>query len=371
MRCERRRERAGRRETARRPRIDGEGGCGAYARLRWGGEIADAEIARAEAAALVDAMTDEELAGRMDAGAHLRGRRLYLDRYREADAHAERALAIARATGRLFPTLIPTLASATSMLGKLAEATDVIDGGVEAARLANNPQDIGWSLHVRSSAALAAGDLETALATAAEAVEMTRDLDESFVSAYPGFALARSSSRRRSGSGRGRADRACRRRGTAAHPRRLASAGLEVLACCYLELGVQRTPRGPRLAEATAPTSGCRWRSHGRSGPRRLSRSARATRAAAAEQALAPRQRGREGRRGGRGGAVAHPPAAHLARMRRRGRARRELERAAADVRRVRRHSLSRRGRAGTAQAGPPDPRRRAPESAARRASSR
>jgi DNA-binding NarL/FixJ family response regulator len=68
------------------------------------------------------------------------------------------------------------------MCGRLADAIEVIEGGVESARLANSAQDLAWRLHVRSSAALAAGDLDTALSTAEEAMELTGE--------YPGLGLA-------------------------------------------------------------------------------------------------------------------------------------------------------------------------------------
>jgi DNA-binding NarL/FixJ family response regulator/tetratricopeptide (TPR) repeat protein len=157
----------------------------------WAGMTLDAEAAREEAVALVEAMSDDELAGRIDAPAYLAAAELYLDRYEETIAHAGRALAVGRATGQQFPTLVPTLASALVMCGRLAEAIEAIDGGVESARLANSAQDLAWRLHVRSSAALAAGDIETALSTAEEAMKLTRELEEqNFVSAYPGLGLA-------------------------------------------------------------------------------------------------------------------------------------------------------------------------------------
>ncbi|MET0510740.1 MAG: AAA family ATPase [Thermoleophilaceae bacterium] len=157
----------------------------------WGGAIQAAEVTRTQAAALVESMSDDELAGRIDAAAHLAAAELYMDRYDEAGAHAERALRVARATGQQFPTLIPTLASAHFMRGRLAEAIELIDGGIESARLTEIPQDLAWRLHIRSSASLAAGDLETALRTAEEAVELTRELgEENFVSAYPAVGLA-------------------------------------------------------------------------------------------------------------------------------------------------------------------------------------
>ncbi len=44
--------------------------------------------------------TDEQLAGRLDAAVELAGAEIYLDRFVEAGAHAERALAVGRATGQ-------------------------------------------------------------------------------------------------------------------------------------------------------------------------------------------------------------------------------------------------------------------------------
>ena len=69
-------------------------------------------------------MTEDELAGRIDAPAYLAAAELYLDRYDETIAHAERALAVARATGQQFPTLVPTLGSAYLMRGRLVEAIE-------------------------------------------------------------------------------------------------------------------------------------------------------------------------------------------------------------------------------------------------------
>ncbi len=156
----------------------------------WGGASEAAATACAEAVGLVEAMPDEELAGRIDAAAHLAAAELYMDRYDDAGAHADRALRIARATGQQFPTLIPILASAHFMRGRLAEAIEVIDDGIESARLTDITQDLAWRLHIRSSAALAAGDLDTALRTAQEAVDLTREWDENFIAAYPGVGLA-------------------------------------------------------------------------------------------------------------------------------------------------------------------------------------
>ena len=204
----------------------------------WGGEVEEGETAREEAAGLIEAMSDEDLAGSIDASAHLAAAEIYLDRYEEAEAHAGRALAVARATGQQFPTLIPTLATAYFVRGRIADSTHVIEGAIEAARLSNNVQDLAWRLHVRSSAALAAGDLGAAREAAAEAVELTRGLDESFVSAYPAFALA--SVRHASGDPAGGVEILIERAGgdeLALIPGVGRVAALELLARGQLELG--------------------------------------------------------------------------------------------------------------------------------------
>ncbi len=225
----------------------------------WGGRTSDAEAAREEAVALVEAMSEDELAGRIDAPAYLSAAELYMDRYDEAITHAERALEVGRATGQVFPTLVPTLATAYFMRGRLVEATELIEGGVESARLASNVQDLAWRLHVRSSAALAAGDLDTAVATAEEAMELTRELEEeNFISAYPGLGLAAAL------LPSGRAARAVEvLTGSAGGgelpliPGGWRAMGHGLIAECYLELGRREdAARAAALADATAAAVG-------------------------------------------------------------------------------------------------------------------
>ena len=156
----------------------------------WGGTHAEALEARAEALPLVDGLSDEDVARRLGAVVHLAGAEMYMDLYEEAAAHAARAQVIARATGQVFPALIPTLVTAYYMRGQLGPAIEVIERGVESARLVNSALDLAWRLHIRSAAALAAGDLATARSAADEAYELTRDAGENFVSAYPGLGLA-------------------------------------------------------------------------------------------------------------------------------------------------------------------------------------
>jgi DNA-binding CsgD family transcriptional regulator/tetratricopeptide (TPR) repeat protein len=147
---------------------------------------------RADAAALVDELSDDELLLRPDAAAWLAAAEIYLDLYAEADAHASRALALARTSGRGDPLfrLYPILPRIWFVRGKLAEAAELLDGAIEAGRLLSSPPALAGNFFNRSVVALAAGDLETALATAEEGVELTRELDDGFVAAWAAVRLA-------------------------------------------------------------------------------------------------------------------------------------------------------------------------------------
>ena len=146
----------------------------------------------AEAAALVDELSDDELSLRPDAAGWLAIAEVYLDLYAEADGHASRALELARATGRGDPLhrLYPVLPRVWYVRGKLAEAAELLDGAIEAGRLLGSPPALAGNLFNRSVVALAAGDLDLALATAEEGVELTRDLDGGFVKAWAAVRLA-------------------------------------------------------------------------------------------------------------------------------------------------------------------------------------
>jgi DNA-binding NarL/FixJ family response regulator len=156
------------------------------------GAIAEAERHRSEAAALIAALPDEELALRLDAAVNLAAAEIDLERLAEAEAHADRALAIGRATGQsdLVPVLIYCLGWVTRLRGQLAQSGELLDAAVESARVSGNTLSLAGNLHVRSLTALAAGDLELALSTAQESAELTRELDQSLMTASAAMALA-------------------------------------------------------------------------------------------------------------------------------------------------------------------------------------
>jgi signal transduction histidine kinase len=157
-----------------------------------GGVAAEGQAHRAEAANLIDELSDEELGGRLDALAHLATAEMYLDHFAAVVPHAQRALRIGRATGQgdLFPLIVPMLGGSLWVQGRMAESGEVLDGAIAAARLVDNVQGLAWNLFNRSYAAFAAGDIELALATAEEAFELSKELDDGPVPAHAAVALA-------------------------------------------------------------------------------------------------------------------------------------------------------------------------------------
>ena len=156
------------------------------------GPTETARSQRAEAAELVDGLSDEELSLRPDAAAWLAAAELYLDLYAEADAHASRALGLARATGRGDPFfgLYLILPRVWYVRGRLVEAAELLDGAIEAGRLLGTTPALAGNLFNRSVIAVAVGDVEIALAAAEEALQLTQDLDEGFVTAWAAVRLA-------------------------------------------------------------------------------------------------------------------------------------------------------------------------------------
>jgi DNA-binding CsgD family transcriptional regulator len=160
--------------------------------LAWGGEPARGEQVRSQATAILDALTDEQLATRLDAAVELAGAEIYLDRFVEAAAHAERALAVGRASGqgRLFPGIYATLGVALSMLGRLSDAAERLDAAIEAARLSGHPPALAWALFCRAFVAVPAGDLKTAIAAAQESLELAREANQAVIAARAASVLA-------------------------------------------------------------------------------------------------------------------------------------------------------------------------------------
>ena len=155
------------------------------------GRIDAAQTAYADTAALLVSMADDALLVRPDALSYLCSAATFLDRFDEACAHAERALRLARATGQLHPTLVPALGAAHLMRGRLAQAAEVLDDGVEASRLSGVTQGLAWALRNRSLLAAVEGRADDAVAAAEEGLELIAHLDESVLTSWAAMAVAR------------------------------------------------------------------------------------------------------------------------------------------------------------------------------------
>ena len=234
----------------------------AAAALAWGtalcGLVPEAEQYRAEAAALVDGLSDRDLALRLDAAVHLAGAELYLDRFAAAGDHAERVIAVARATGQ--PAFIPfafmILAWVRMLRGELADGAETLDAAIEESRLLRNDQSLAGLILNRSLTALAAGDLELAVSTAREAVDLTRDMDAGLVPAAAPLALCAALARvRRPGPRRRRRTHgSAMRRSRAARSCRAAASAPSGSSCSPVarsRSGVRQTPNGPLPAPRT------------------------------------------------------------------------------------------------------------------------
>ena len=141
------------------------------------GAAAEGQAHRAEAAELIDQLSDDELGPRLDALTHLATAELYLDQFMAIEAHAGRALRIGRVTGQgdLFPLIVPMLGASLWIQGKMKESGEALDGAIAASRLVDNVQGLAWNLFNRSYAAFAAGDIELALATAQEGFDLATE----------------------------------------------------------------------------------------------------------------------------------------------------------------------------------------------------
>ena len=155
------------------------------------GAPTEAEASIAEAASLVDGMSDDELARCRRATNNLACAEFFSDRYAAARRHSERALAVAIATGQenFIPILFWTGMIRRGM-GRLAEAAELQDTAVEVARLFGHAQGLGWNLCGRALTAIAAGEIEAALADAEEAVDAVKGEGVSFPWMWARFGLA-------------------------------------------------------------------------------------------------------------------------------------------------------------------------------------
>jgi ATP/maltotriose-dependent transcriptional regulator MalT len=143
------------------------------------GEVAAARVDaarehRAEALQQIERMDDAQLAARLETFYYLAWAESYLEHYDDAIAHAERGVAIARATGegRLLVPLMLLRGYPFEMQGRIAEANELCETAVEIARLSANPHFLFWALFELAWARYFAGDLDGAMVAGEESVQV-------------------------------------------------------------------------------------------------------------------------------------------------------------------------------------------------------
>jgi predicted ATPase/DNA-binding CsgD family transcriptional regulator len=150
------------------------------------GEIPLALELLAKVGPLLDSLSDQAVVPQLETLCSFAGAEMYLDRYRSALRHAERALALARSSAQtnLLPLLCPTAGTSAWMLGETDRSNAVLDDAIEGARLVDNSPALSWHLFNRALGALMQGDVEIATERSAESLELTEPLDAGTVPVF-------------------------------------------------------------------------------------------------------------------------------------------------------------------------------------------
>ena len=128
-----------------------------------------------ETVRLVDAMSDTDLAQRLDAGLFLGWSEAYLERFADAGQHLQRTLDIARRTGQshLIGAMQLLASVVCYMRGDLRQALVGLDDALESAVLTGGKEAYGRILAYKSWVSVWSGDLADAQSLAEEAVGLT------------------------------------------------------------------------------------------------------------------------------------------------------------------------------------------------------
>jgi signal transduction histidine kinase len=138
------------------------------------GRIGAAREHREEATAIVERLSDAELAPRLETLYYLGWAENYLEEYDHAAAHADRGIAITRATGegRLLVPMSLIKGYTFEMQGRVADAIELCETAVEATRLSANTHELSWALCELAYARYHAGHLESAITAAEESARV-------------------------------------------------------------------------------------------------------------------------------------------------------------------------------------------------------
>ncbi|MBG0831308.1 AAA family ATPase [Planomonospora sp. ID67723] len=140
------------------------------------GRFEQSETTLSRAARMVDDLSDDQLARRIDTVIWVGWGEIFNDRYIRAKRHLNRGLNLARSSGSAsgLPRLLVALARLHMTLGWLPEAAELVDEALELAELSGSDDLRTMALTVQCQLAAASGDLDTALRAGGQATETGR-----------------------------------------------------------------------------------------------------------------------------------------------------------------------------------------------------
>jgi DNA-binding CsgD family transcriptional regulator len=156
-----------------------------------GGRIDEAQRNRPGVIELIDDLSDEELAERLDAIGCLAAAEMYLDEFDDVVTHGKRGIEVGRASGRaaFAPTLVPCVGTCGWVLGDIDLSIEILSTAAEAARVSRNQLQLAWSLLNLAFAQAVQGDVEGAVASGEEATAIAAELGDSAISSWAGLCL--------------------------------------------------------------------------------------------------------------------------------------------------------------------------------------
>ncbi|MBV9607191.1 MAG: AAA family ATPase [Solirubrobacterales bacterium] len=154
--------------------------------------LAQARTELGDAEATCAALSDDELAERIDVLGYLAQASSLLERPDDALAYARRGMRLAQSTGQgpFIPGQLVLETNALFMKGRIAEAMAVAETATDAAVLTGNDQFAVWALWADAMACSVAGETARALSSAREAAARAETMDETYFSSLSRLHLA-------------------------------------------------------------------------------------------------------------------------------------------------------------------------------------
>jgi DNA-binding CsgD family transcriptional regulator len=141
---------------------------------------------------LVDALTDEQLAMRLETILHLGWAEWFMGRFENARVLFDRGLLVSRSHGNSFLVIELSVGVIVTFAGNglLAAAVDLGDGALEEARLMGNGHTLVWALFAQVMALEPVADPSVSVRVGEEALVVARNFEGSTIAAACGWVFA-------------------------------------------------------------------------------------------------------------------------------------------------------------------------------------